>query len=151
MRLVQNIVFLHLLICSFYHFCLNTTHCAIVIITENRILNCTSKLVSSDNKNVRLAVSTVILNVSSHLKSTGKYGGDIPDLFIGVVGQILNSSLYETEAFVRTLIGFGTVLLVDDVFVQKSRALVGSNIQSIASQHGDTAAFVGAEIQSILG
>ena len=107
-------------------------------------------MISFDNKNVRLAVSTVLLNVSSHLNSTKSYGCDIPDLFISLVGNILNNGSYESEAIVRALVAFGTTLLVDDIFVQKSRVLVGSNIQSIASKHGDKAASVGAEIQSIL-
>ena len=100
---------------------------------------------------MRLAVSTVLLNLSSHLKSTGNYGGEIPDLFFDLVGKILNSNTYETEAIVRTLVAFGTILLVDDIFVQKAKPLVGAfSIQTISSQHGEKAASVGAEIQTIL-
>ena len=73
---------------------------------------------------MRLAESTVLLNVSSHLKSTGNYGSEIPDLFFDLVGKILNSNTYyETEAVVRTLVAFGTILLVDDIFIQKAKPL----------------------------
>ena len=128
-------------ICSFF----------LSFVWTSRILNCVSNFVTSDNKNVRLAVSTVLLNLSSHLKSTGNYGGEIPDLFFDLVGKILNSNTYETEAIVRTLVAFGTILLVDDIFVQKAKPLVGAfSIQTISSQHGEKAASVGAEIQTIL-
>jgi hypothetical protein len=85
------------------------------------------------------------------MKSTGKYGGEIPDLFLGLVDQILKHGSYETEAIVRTLVALGTVLLTDGVFVEKAKVLIGSSIQSLACQHGEKAAAVGSEIQSILG
>ncbi len=114
------------------------------------ILNCVDKFISSDNKNIRLAAATVLLNVGSHLKSTGKYDGEIPDLFLALVVKIFTSGNYETEAIVRTLVALGTVLLVDDIFVQKAKPLLGTMIQTIGSQHGDKAASVGAEITQIL-
>jgi len=115
-----------------------------------RILNCVDKFITSDNKNVRLAAATVLLNVSSHLKSIGKYDASIPDLFLSLVAKVLNCGNYETEAIVRTLVALGTALLVDDVFVQKAKSLFGESIQPLASQHGGKAASVGAEITQIL-
>jgi hypothetical protein len=102
------------------------------------------------NKNVRLAISTTLLNVSSHLKSSMKYGCEIPDLFLALVAKILNSGTYEAEAVVRTLVALGTALLVDDVFIQKAKPLTGHSLQTIANQHGDKATAVSTEVLSIL-
>ncbi len=115
------------------------------------ILNCVQSFVGYDNKNVRLAASTVLVNVSSHLKTTGKYDSQVPELLLSTVGKILSNDAYETEAVVRTLAAFGTALLVGDDFVLKAKSLVGSsNLQSVASVHGEKAAAISAEIQSIL-
>lgn len=99
---------------------------------------------------MRLAAATVLLNVASHLKTTGKYGGEIPELFLTIVGKILSINVYETEAVLRTLVAFGTALLVEDDFIQKAKSLFGSNVPSFASSYGNKAAAIGAEIQSIL-
>ncbi len=92
----------------------------------------------------------MLLNVGSHLKSTGKYDGEIPELFLTIVGKVLSNDGYETEAVVRTLVALGTALLVADEFIQKAKSMFGPNVQSVASRHGDKAAAIGAEIQSTL-
>jgi len=115
-----------------------------------RILNCVDNFVTSENKNVRLAAATVLLNVSSHLKSTCKYDAAITDLFLTLVAKILNSDKYETEAIVRTLVALGTASLVDEVFAQKAKSLLGNSVEPIASAHGDKAVSIGAEIHKIL-
>ena len=116
-----------------------------------RILNCVEKFISSDNKNIRLAASTVLLNVSSDLKSTGNYVNEIPDLFLALIGKICANGSYETEAILRMSVALGTALLVDDVFVQKAKLLMlGSTIQNVARQHGDKATSISSEISSIL-
>lgn len=114
------------------------------------ILKCVDSFATSTNKNDRLALATVLLNTSSYLKSVGRYDDSIPDLFLIIVGNICGSELYETEAIVRVLVGFGTFLLVDDAFKEKAKALnMGSMLQNVASQHGDKAAAIVAEIESI--
>ena len=119
--------------------------------TINSILKCVQSFVEFENKNVRLAACTVLLNVSSHLKTTVKCESEIPDLFLNLVNKILSNKTYETEAVVRVLVAFGTILLVSDDFIQKAKSLFGSNVLSTAvNRHGEKAAAISAEIQNIL-
>ena len=93
----------------------------------------------------------MVLNTSSYAKTVGRYDDSIPQLFLINIGNICGSALYETEAIVRVLTAFGTVLLTNDAFMQKAKALnMGSMLQHVASQHGEKAAGVASEIQSIL-
>jgi len=116
-----------------------------------RILKCVDSFATSSNKNVRLALSTVILNTSSYLKTVGRFKEIIPELFLTIIGNICGSGLYETEAIIRVLIGCGTSLLVSDTFIQKAKALnMGSMLQLVPSQHGEKAAGIIKEILSIL-
>ena len=93
----------------------------------------------------------MLLNVSSHLKTTVKCESEIPDLFLNIVNKILSNKTYETEAVVRVLVAFGTILLVSDDFIQKAKSLFGSNVLSTAvNRHGEKAAAISAEIQNIL-
>ena len=115
------------------------------------ILKCVESYATSTNKNVRLALCTVVLNTSSYAKTVGRYDDSIPELFLIIIGNICGSALYETEATVRVLTAFGTALLTNDAFMQKAKALnMGSMLQHVASQHGEKAAGVASEIQSIL-
>jgi len=100
---------------------------------------------------VRLALSTVILNISSYLKTVGRSTDVTRELFLINIGNIFGSGLYETEAIIRVLIGFGTALLASDDFVQKAKTLnMGPMLQYIPSQHGKKAAEIVSEILSIL-
>lgn len=115
-------------------------------------MKCVDSFATSTNKNVRLALATVLLNTSSYLKSCRKYDDAIPELFLITVGNICGSELFENEeAIVRVLVGFGTVLLVSDGFRKHAKTLnMGSMVQRVAGQHGIKAVAVAAEIQSIL-
>ena len=114
-------------------------------------MKCVDSFATSTNKNVRLALATVLLNTSSYLKSCRKYDDAITELFLITVGNICVSELFENEAIVRVLVGFGTVLLVSDGFRKHAKTLnMGSMVQRVAGQHGIKAVAVAAEIQSIL-
>ena len=114
-------------------------------------MKCVDSFATSTNKNVRLALATVLLNTSSYLKSCRKYDDAIPELFLITVGNICGSELFENEAIVRVLVGFGSVLLVSDGFRKHAKTLnMGSMVQRVAGQHGIKAVAVAAEIQSIL-
>merc|ERR1719354_1560459 len=103
-----------------------------------RILKCVGNFTTSPNKNVRLALATVLLNTSSYLNTFGRYDDSIPELFL-------------TEAVVRVLVGLGTVLLVDDSFKKHANALtMGSMLDHVAGQHSEKAVAVAKEIESIL-
>lgn len=117
----------------------------------HRILKCVDSFAASTNKNVRLSLSTVLLNASSHMKSVGRFDDAIPDLFLITIGNICGSGIYETEPIVRVLVAFGTALLVDNTFQSKAKAMhMGSMLNLVASQHGEKAGSIVAEISSIL-
>lgn len=119
----------------------------------NRILKCVGSFATSTNKNIRLALASVLLNVSSYMKSAGRATGDdtTPELFLITIGNICGSGLYETEAIVRVLIALGTSLLVSDSFKKKANDLnMTSMLQHVASHHGEKAASIVAEIRTIL-
>lgn len=115
------------------------------------IFQCVQDFALSSNKNIRLAVSTVILNVSSYAHSTGSFTAISPDVVLSLVGSIVGSGTYETEALARALVGFGTILLVDDVFKQKAKGLeMKSMVERIGTEHGNKVTAVALEIQQIL-
>lgn len=116
------------------------------------ILRCAESFVSSKNKNIRLALSTVLLNISSYLYSVGSFQDEsIPALYLSVVGGVVGNGAYETEALVRVLVGLGTILLVDDKCKEEAKALqFSSMVQRVDSGHGEKASAVVNEIQLIL-
>jgi hypothetical protein len=92
-----------------------------------------------------------LLNCSSHIKATCKYDVDVPELFLITVGNICGSGVYDNESILRVLVAFGTVLLVDEIFKTKAKDLnMMSMIQYFANQHGEKAASISKEIESIL-
>lgn len=116
------------------------------------VLKCVESFSLATNKNVRLAVSTVLLNVTSYLKHVP---GTCVDLHVDLVlypgKRILSSGLYETEATVRVLVALGTVLLADDKFQKRAKELnMASIVHDDSSQHGAKATAVAKEIQMIL-
>ena len=70
------------------------------------------------NKNLRLSISTLILNIASFLKSSSSSISSvllkqyILQILV-LIQKILSTSTYENEAMIRTLLGLGTVLLID--------------------------------------
>ncbi len=117
------------------------------------ILKCVDSFTASTNKNIRLALATVLLNASSYLKSTGNSTNseDIADIFLITVGNICGSGVYETEAIVRVIVALGTAVMIGDVWRNKAKGLnMGSMLNHIASQHGEKAKAIVGEIQTIL-
>lgn len=85
------------------------------------------------------------------MKAANSYALDVLEIFLITVGNICGSGLYDTEAILRVLVAFGTVLLVDDVFRQRARDLnMSSILHSFVSQHGDKAVSISKEIEQIL-
>jgi phospholipase A-2-activating protein len=116
-----------------------------------RILKCVDSFATSTNKNVRLALATVLLNTSSYLKTTNKYDDSVPELFSITIGNICGSDLFETEAIVRVMVGLGTVLLTGEEFRKRAKTLnMASMVQHVAGKHGSKAVAVATEIQAIL-
>lgn len=74
---------------------------------------------SPSNKNLRLTVATLILNVSSYLNSTISSTAtpqqkEFMRQILNTASKIFQSKEYESEATNRTLFAVGTVLLQDD-------------------------------------
>jgi len=137
------------------------TQSAVVDATNmTRILKCVDEYATSGNKNVRLALVTVLLNAASYMKSSAPAGGyqynngttdNIPDLFLITVGNICGSGLYETEAIARLVVALGTAVLIDGTWLAKAKALnMGSMLQHVADQHGEKCRAIATEVRSIL-
>ena len=113
------------------------------------ILACSRSFANSTNKNVRLAVATVVLNVSAFFHETPQeIDNKVLDQMVALIELICDSGTYEKEAIVRSLIALGTISNKDEV----KGKVVGmiSLLQRIASQHGDVVASIVEEIQSVL-
>jgi len=124
-----------------------------VISRVSKILKCLESFLSSKNKNMRLAISTVLLNIASHFHNNGSFqDSSIPTTYLSVISGVVASGAYETEALVRVLVGLGTILLVkENGSVQEAKALqVSSMVQRASTGHGEKAIAVAKEIQTIL-
>lgn len=114
------------------------------------VLSCTEEFVLSKNKNIRLSVATVLMNVGSFVSATP----DTPDVSIQVVSlvdKLLETKLYESEATVRALLALGTVVLAKQNAREAARSLyLSSKVEPAASPHGDKAKAIAKEIYSIL-
>uniref|UniRef100_A0A7S3QBI1 Phospholipase A-2-activating protein n=1 Tax=Chaetoceros debilis TaxID=122233 RepID=A0A7S3QBI1_9STRA len=136
------------------------TQSAVVDATNmTRILKCVDEYATSGNKNVRLALVTVLLNAASFMKASAPAGGyqynsgtdNLPDLFLITVGNICGSGLYEAEAIARLVVALGTAVLIDGTWLAKAKALnMGSMLQHVADQHGEKARAIATEVRSIL-
>jgi len=118
----------------------------------SKVLKCVESFALFSNKNVRLAVSTVLLNTASFLNSTaGKFQDLSPDLILSSVINILSSNIYETEAMLRVLVALGTTLLVSGKFIKCSKDLsVVSMVQHVSGKYGQKASDVVSELEMIL-
>ncbi len=119
-------------------------------------MECTEGCIPSGNKNVRLSVATVILNVSSYMHASGAaFSSSTAIRILDIVGNIVGCGTYESAAVVRSLGALGTVLLLpgesgtEAKRVAKERSL-GSMLERVVSMHGDMAKAVSSEILSIL-
>lgn len=118
----------------------------------DEVIACVNKFVTSTNKNVRLAVATVLYNVSKFLHST-KMRIDIGCELIRTVDTVLKLSpqIYETEAITRILISLGTASLSSNEAKETAKALyIISRVEMVASPHGDTAKAIAKEVYQSL-
>jgi phospholipase A-2-activating protein len=117
---------------------------------------------ASGNKNVRLSVATIALNASSHMLTASSSSSPPSSEDIEALLKLLEAILtqhvatYESEAISRTLLAFGTMLLLPGVAGQSVKAqaaslnLTSSLITSVAEKHGETAKGIATEIATIL-
>ena len=122
----------------------------------SRILECAKACAPSNNKNVRLSLATVLLNMSSTMHaSCAPISSSSVVSFFDTVEAIAGCGKYDTEARVRVLVALGTMLLVPGAGgVEARRAAtergLGALAERVASGHGDLAMAVAKEISMIL-
>jgi len=128
----------------------NCLKAQIGVLDLEKVLLLTEKYLLSKNKNVRLSVATVLLNVSSYL-NVQQNAENVSQTLVTQLTSILESKIYETEATVRALVALGTVIMARNEAkeIAKSLFLVGK-IEMLASSHGDKAKATAKEIYSIL-
>lgn len=114
------------------------------------MLSCVEEFVLSKNKNIRLSVATVLMNVAVYVNATPD-AQDVSIQLVSLVDKLLACKLYESEATVRALLALGTVVLAKEVAREAAKSLyLTTKVEPDASPHGDTAKAVAKEIYSIL-
>ncbi|KAL7487245.1 hypothetical protein ACHAW6_012846 [Cyclotella cf. meneghiniana] len=120
-----------------------------------KILDCVEICIPSDNKNVRLAVATALLNTSSYMYSSSSSSVSSAIRILDLVGTIVGCGKYESEAIGRILVALGTVLLIpgqcgSDAKQAARKGGIVSMLERVANGNGDIAVAVSKEIRSIL-
>ena len=114
------------------------------------VLDCAEKYVLSSNKNIRLSVATLLMNVSVYVNSVP----DVPEVshqVVALVDTLLASKVYESEATLRALLALGTIALAkQDARVAAQTLFLTTKVEPAASPHGDKAKAVAKEIYTIL-
>lgn len=119
-----------------------------------RIFETITPCVLSDNKNVRLSLTTAILNTSSYMYSSSSSSTSWISGFFNVIDAILCCGKYESEAISRVLVALGTVLLIPGVCgdaakrIARDKSMI-STAERVASGH-DVSISVAKDIRSIL-
>lgn len=116
-----------------------------------QVMELTEKYVRSSNKNVRLSVATVLLNVSSYLNASPS-ATNVSVQVVSQVNSVLDAKTYETEAMVRALVALGTVLLArtTDAKAVANSLYMATKVEMAASPHGEKAQGVAKEIYILL-
>ena len=135
---------------NIYHHSTITTSNADVV---TDFLPLCQSLINTSHKATRLALTTVLLNTTSHLANNSSNMADsskskIVDFLLSIIESILTLGVYEAEATVRTLVSLGTLLLINP-----SSRTIKTKAQSmpITQAHaGPTAKLVGDEILQVL-
>jgi hypothetical protein len=90
------------------------------------ILALTEAHVLSSNKNIRLAIATLLLNISSYqnapLGSSLVESGSVERVML-ICKTIVESNSYESESIVRVLTALGTTILTNSLYKVKAKAL----------------------------
>jgi len=115
------------------------------------VLRCNEKFIESKNKNVRLSAATLLYNTSFYVFTKGEVSSVVETQIVLQVHMILKSEMYETEAFIRSMVALGTVLMKSSKAkeIAKSENIV-SRIEMYASSHGGLASALAKEVQSLI-
>ena len=107
-------------------------------------------LVSSTHKHLRLALATVLYNMSVHLQTNAR--SDIATRLITVGNSILDcTSGWETEALTRVLIAIGSTALKYPEAKDLAKSLaIQTKVEMRASPHTAVTKAVAKEVYSVL-
>lgn len=116
-----------------------------------QVMTLTEKYIRSSNKNVRLSVATVLLNVSTYLHTTPA-ATNVAAQVVAQVNAILDAKTYDTESLSRALVALGTVLLARtaDAKAAANSLYMATKVEMAASPHGEKAQGVAKEIYMLL-
>lgn len=114
------------------------------------VLDCAEKYVLSNNKNVRLSVATLLMNICAFVNEIPN-APEVSQQVVSMVNKLIDSKLYESEAMTRALLALGTIALAkDDARAAAKTLYLTTKVEPAASPHGDKAKAVAKEIYSIL-
>jgi phospholipase A-2-activating protein len=123
--------------------------CEAIANNVDAILEVTTRLVPSSNKNVRLALATLLYNTACYVRSNP--GTDISDKFFPIVSNVLSSKTYEEEATFRTLVALGTLVMASsDAKEAANASFLSSKVEMAASPHGSAVKAAAKEVYAVL-
>ena len=122
-------------------------------ITLEDALQLTEKCASSGNKNVRLSVATLWMNIATflHKNPASSLGSSLDANMISQIRSIITTKTYESEAMTRLLWALGTLLVARTQTAKEAVSSHGmwSLVEMAASPHGDMAKQLAKEIYRI--
>jgi phospholipase A-2-activating protein len=121
------------------------------VLDLNQVTMLTEKYIMSSNKNIRLSVATVLLNISSYLHST-QNANDVSEQVVRQVNKVLDSKLYDAESITRILMALGTILLARTHKAKDTAnsLFMATKVEMMASPHGLKAQEIAKEIYKLL-
>ncbi|CAJ1966761.1 unnamed protein product [Cylindrotheca closterium] len=115
------------------------------------ILTCVDSFVASSNKNVRLAVATLLYNIAHYIHTKAQDDSTIASRVITCADAILKARTYEAEAITRVLIAAGTVALANPQAKETAKSIfMVSRVEMSASPHGHVAKAVAKEVYNAM-
>lgn len=122
-----------------------------------QVLACTKRFVSSGNKNIRLSVATVLHNACFYLHSTSSSSTSaamktsLSMEIMSIANGILTSKTYEEEAVMRTLVGVGTLVMLNEDAKNAAKGVyMASKVEPAASPHGAHVKGAAKEVYALL-
>jgi len=114
------------------------------------VLDCAENYVLSSNKNIRLSVATLLMNISVCVNAVAS-APEVSHQVVTLVNKLLDSKLYESEPTTRALLALGTIASAkEDARAAAKTLFLTTKVEPAASPHGDKAKAVAKEIYAIL-
>ncbi len=124
-----------------------------IVVHIGSVLEATETLVLSSNKNIRLSVATVLLNVTSYYHANEGKGAESSAYYIvSMLTSIIESKSYDEESLFRSLVALGTLILCSEVGKDAAKSMfLASKVEPAASPFGSKVKAVAKEVYSLLG